>query len=218
MSRERRGDLGAEAGPVPADRGVQPSSTYKFVLVGLASHAGRDGTGAFPSMATLVRYTGLSERTARTCLDWREAGVIRPCDRDVVAARIKRADRRPKGWDLDPSLIRDELTEATLRHWCISSLACAPRSRACHSLPRCFSRPDGRRPVPRLAARVAHGFTAAVRCPMLRCRRDHGGDDWDPAETGSHSARSSLRAAAAKALRSGTASRSATTVMLSCPA
>jgi len=158
-----------------------------------------------------------SGRRARAWIGGR-LGVIRPCDRDVVAARIKRADRRPKGWDLDPSLIRDELTEATSRHWCISSLACAPRSRACHSLPRCFSRPDGRRPVPRLAARVAHGFTAAVRCPMLRCRRDHGGDDWDPAETGSHSARSSLRAAAAKALRSGTASRSATTVMLSCPA
>jgi DNA-binding NarL/FixJ family response regulator len=30
---------------------------------------GRTGTGAFPSVATLVRYTGLSERTARTCLD-----------------------------------------------------------------------------------------------------------------------------------------------------
>ena len=39
-------------------------------------------------------------------------GIIRPCDSDVVAARIKRADRRPKGWDLDLSLIRDDLTEA----------------------------------------------------------------------------------------------------------
>ena len=40
--------------------------------------------------------------------------MIRPCDPDVVAARIKRADRRPKGWDLDLSLIRDDLTEADL--------------------------------------------------------------------------------------------------------
>ena len=55
--------------PVPADRGGQPSSACKFVLVGLANHAGPDGTGAFPSVATLVRYTGLSERTVRTCLD-----------------------------------------------------------------------------------------------------------------------------------------------------
>jgi nucleoside-diphosphate-sugar epimerase len=41
----------------------------KFALVGLASHAGPDGAGAFPSVATLVRYTGLSERTVPTCLD-----------------------------------------------------------------------------------------------------------------------------------------------------
>ena len=41
--------------PVPADRGGQPSSACKFVLVGLANHAGPDGTGAFPSVATLVQ-------------------------------------------------------------------------------------------------------------------------------------------------------------------
>ena len=63
--------------PVPADRGGQPSSACKFVLAGLANHAGPDGTGAFPSVATLVRYTGLSERTVRTCLDrLRAAGSI----------------------------------------------------------------------------------------------------------------------------------------------
>ena len=68
--RERRGDLlGAESRPGPADRGWPPSSASKFVLGGLANHAGPDGTGAFPSVATLVRYTGLSERTVRTCLD-----------------------------------------------------------------------------------------------------------------------------------------------------
>ena len=69
--------MGAEPGPAPADRGGQPSSACKFVLVGLANHAGPDGTGAFPSVATLVRYTGLSERTVRTCLDRLEAAVIR---------------------------------------------------------------------------------------------------------------------------------------------
>src|SRR5215510_9784668 len=67
--------------PVPADRGGQPSSACKFVLVGLANHAGPDGAGAFPSVATLVRYTGLSERTVRTCLDRLEAaGIVSPCD------------------------------------------------------------------------------------------------------------------------------------------
>ncbi len=99
--------------PVPADRGGQPSSACKFVLVGLANHAGPDGTGAFPSVATLVRYTGLSERTVRTCLDRLEAdGIISPCDPDLIAARIKRADRRPQGWDLNLALVRDDLAEA----------------------------------------------------------------------------------------------------------
>ena len=35
--------------PVPADRRGQPSSACKFVLVGLANHAGPDGSGAFLS-------------------------------------------------------------------------------------------------------------------------------------------------------------------------
>ena len=101
--------------PVPADRGGQPSSACKFVLVGLANHAGPDGTGAFPSVATLVRYTGLSERTVRTCLDRLEAaGIVSPCDPAIVAARIKRADRRPQGWDLTLSLVRDDLDNAAI--------------------------------------------------------------------------------------------------------
>jgi hypothetical protein len=101
--------------PVPADRSGQPSSACKFVLVGLANHAGPDGTGAFPSVATLVRYTGLSERTVRTCLDrLAAAGVIAPCDPGIVAARIKRADRRPQGWDLNLSLVRDDLDAAAV--------------------------------------------------------------------------------------------------------
>jgi hypothetical protein len=49
-------------------------------------------------VATLVRYTGLSERTVRTCLDRLAAeGIIAPCDPGIVAARIKRADRRRAG-------------------------------------------------------------------------------------------------------------------------
>jgi len=48
-----------------------------------------------------------------SCLDRLQAeGIVSPCDLGVVAARIKRADRSPKGWDLDLSLIRDDLTEA----------------------------------------------------------------------------------------------------------
>src|SRR6266480_3226372 len=106
--------------PVPADRGGQPSSACKFVLVGLANHAGPDGTAAFPSVATLVRYTGLSERTVRACLGPLAAeGIISPCDPDIVAARIKRADRRPRGWDLNLILVRhdpDAAAVAVLEH------------------------------------------------------------------------------------------------------
>jgi hypothetical protein len=36
--------------PVLADRGGQPSSACRFVFVGLANHAGPNGTAAFPSV------------------------------------------------------------------------------------------------------------------------------------------------------------------------
>jgi hypothetical protein len=98
--------------PVPRDRGRKRNSACKAVLVGLANHADPDGTAAFPSVHTLVRYTELSERTVRTALDRLEAdGVIRPCDPAIVAARIRRADQRPQGWDLAMHLVRDDLDD-----------------------------------------------------------------------------------------------------------
>ncbi|MHB1596706.1 MAG: helix-turn-helix domain-containing protein, partial [Streptosporangiaceae bacterium] len=103
----------ASLAPVPAGRDGQPSSPCKFVLVGLANHAGPDGTAAFPSVRTLTRYTGLAERTVRSCLARLEAaGVISPCDPAIIAARIRRADRRPRGWDLNLARIRSDLSEA----------------------------------------------------------------------------------------------------------
>lgn len=102
--------------PVPTERSGQPSSASKFVLVGLANHASPDGSGAFPSVRTLTRYTGLSERTVRSCLDRLEAsGLIRPCDPAVVAAKIKRADRRPQGWDLDLAQVRADFDATELQ-------------------------------------------------------------------------------------------------------
>jgi hypothetical protein len=96
--------------PVPRDRGGKPNPACKAVLIGLANHAAPDGKDAFPSVRTLVRYTDLSERTVRTALDRLEgAGIIQPCDPAVVAAKIKRADQRPQGWDLGMHLIRDDL-------------------------------------------------------------------------------------------------------------
>jgi hypothetical protein len=72
--------------PFPADRGGQPSSACKFVLVGLANHAGPDGTGAFPSVATRVRYTGLSEPTVRT-------RQLEPSASALAATQIRRVGR-----------------------------------------------------------------------------------------------------------------------------
>ena len=103
--RERRGDLvGAESGP-------GPGRSWLAAIQRVQVRAGRPGQprnagrhGAFPSVATLVRYTGLSERTVRTCLDRLAVeGTITPCDPGIIAARIKRADRRPQGWDLNLS-------------------------------------------------------------------------------------------------------------------
>jgi hypothetical protein len=49
------------------------------------------------------------------CLDRLEAaGVISPCDPIIVAARIKRADRRPQGWDLNLSMVRDDLDDTAI--------------------------------------------------------------------------------------------------------
>ncbi len=62
-----------------------------------------------------MRYTDLSERTVRTALDRLEAeGIIRPCDPAIVAAKIKRADQRPQGWDLAMHLVRDDMDDEDL--------------------------------------------------------------------------------------------------------
>lgn len=45
---------------------------------------------------------------------WAAQHVISPCDPDTVAARIKRADRRPQGRDLNLRVVRDDLDEATI--------------------------------------------------------------------------------------------------------
>jgi hypothetical protein len=101
--------------PVPRDRSGKRNPACKVVLVGLANHAAPDGKEAFPCVRTLVRYTDLSERTARTALDRLEAeSIIQLCDPAVVAAKIKRADQRPQGWDLAMHLVRDDLDDEDL--------------------------------------------------------------------------------------------------------
>ncbi|MFC7591651.1 helix-turn-helix domain-containing protein [Nonomuraea antimicrobica] len=92
------------------------SASCAAVLVGLATHAGPDGTGAFPSTRTLVRYTRLAERTVRTALDRLHAhDVIRPGDPAIVAAHIKRGDRRPQVWNLAMERVRTDLEPGELK-------------------------------------------------------------------------------------------------------
>lgn len=85
--------------PIPRDR--RDASSLAVVLVGLANHADPDGRNAFPSTATLARYTRLSERSVRYALrSLQDLDLIRDSDPEIVAAYVKRADRRPNGYDL----------------------------------------------------------------------------------------------------------------------
>jgi Helix-turn-helix domain len=89
--------------PIPTDR--RDASSLAMVLVGLANHADPDGRNAFPSNATLIRYTRLSERSVRSILrELASLELIHPSDPGIVAAYISRADRRPNGYDLNLSL------------------------------------------------------------------------------------------------------------------
>lgn len=77
------------------------SPTEKLVMIALANHARPDGTSAFPAVATISRYTKLSERAIRMNLrELERRGLIRRCDDRIVAAYITRADKRPLGYDL----------------------------------------------------------------------------------------------------------------------
>ena len=112
--------------PVPMDEPRQyrktgtvtepkPNAACHAVLIGLANHAGPDGTAAYPAIRTLMRYTSLSERAVRDALRRLEAdGVIQSGDPAIVAARIKRADRRPQVWDLAMARINLHLDDDDL--------------------------------------------------------------------------------------------------------
>lgn len=73
----------------------------RHVLLCLANYADQDGRSAFPSVATLVSDTGLSERTVRAKLgELEKAGVLKQGNQRVVEAYIDRGDRRPICYDI----------------------------------------------------------------------------------------------------------------------
>lgn len=68
-------------------------------LIGLANHADRDGSGAYPSQDTLTHYNRKTARqTKRDLDDLQSRGLIRLGDQRFVAHL--RPDRRPLVWDL----------------------------------------------------------------------------------------------------------------------
>lgn len=85
--------------PIPRDR--KDASSLAVVLIGLANHADPEGRNAFLSIPRLAGYTRLSPRSVQYALkSLTELGLITPSDPEIVAAHVKRADRRPNGWDL----------------------------------------------------------------------------------------------------------------------
>lgn len=76
-----------------------PDSTARVVLLGLANHAGRDGSAAWPSVATLAEYAVCSTRTVQRKLRELETrGLVRKGDQRLVSHLS--ADRRPIVYDL----------------------------------------------------------------------------------------------------------------------
>ncbi|MCX4232822.1 helix-turn-helix domain-containing protein [Streptomyces ortus] len=72
------------------------------VLLILADHANDDGTGAFPSVDTIVWKTRMGERTVQRHLrTLEEQGLIRKGNQKLAELYIEREDRRPTVYDLD---------------------------------------------------------------------------------------------------------------------
>ena len=113
VAGERRGDfLGAQPG-------TGPSRPRRPALQRLQVCARRPGQPCWARRDRRVPVGGHARplhrpvRAHRAHLPGpaRGRGIIQACDPDIIAARIKRADWRPKGWDLDLSLIRADLTD-----------------------------------------------------------------------------------------------------------
>jgi len=76
-----------------------PDPIAHLVLIGLADHAADDGTGSWPSIATLAKYARCSERSVQRKLRaLEEMGTIVQGDQRIV--QHVRSDRRPIVWNL----------------------------------------------------------------------------------------------------------------------
>jgi hypothetical protein len=83
------------------DQTVVANPTARHVLLVLANYADVKGKAAFPSAETIVRQTGLSERSVRNKLvELEEIGAIVRGNQAIVQAYIDRGDRRPVCYDI----------------------------------------------------------------------------------------------------------------------
>lgn len=84
----------------------------KLVLMCLADYARPDGTGAYPTVKSIVAMTEIPERTVRRKLALlRDMGLIRMGDQRIVAGYSK--DKRPIVYDLAMSLRESGMDEAS---------------------------------------------------------------------------------------------------------
>ena len=100
--------------PVPADRGGQPSSACKFVLVGLANHAGRTAPARsrrWPRWSAAPGWR--NRRSAPAWTGWRPRASSHRVTRTL--SRPDQARRPPpQGWDLNLNLVCDDLEGAAV--------------------------------------------------------------------------------------------------------
>lgn len=89
--------------PIPekTPAGTPHPSSLTIVLLGLANHAARDGSDAYPAVPTLAKYARLSDRQVQRCLQALvEYGLIKPGDQRIVEAKIADPTKRPVVYDL----------------------------------------------------------------------------------------------------------------------
>lgn len=100
-ARDSEGILSIQAMAWAIEQQEITEPVTRLVLLCLANYAGADGSHAFPSIARLMRDTGLSDRAIQQHLRKLEAAsLIRQGNRLFAVAKIGRGDRIPKVYDL----------------------------------------------------------------------------------------------------------------------